>query len=372
MASSGNTSIKIPFGVLGEYDAAGSTFGVGVVGISTTGYGIAAEALGTQPTMLALAGGSGDGIDAYTQGSANGDAVFAIAQGSGSGVYGQSSSGSGLQGHSISSTAVVGATPGYGGIGYLGEATGEGVAAYGYSGNTGHPALVAQEETSGTDLLGAYTTTGNERFIVQAGTANASGETLGDGMDVQMSGDLYVTGRIYDNCNFFPENTISACDAVALSSIAPMSDHREVQMYAAQQSSRTVEDFGNAQLVNGAGYVRLDPTFAQTISTASPYLVFVTPSSDSRGLYVSQRTQTGFVVHENGGGHSNLSFDYRIVAKPFADRSARLAIVQRKHPTGSIATRAMGPASKASILKRYGIAAHAAPPSFVTKTPPSR
>ena len=46
-----------------------------------------------------------------------------------------------------------------------------------------------------------------------------------------------------------------------------------------------------------------------------PYKVFLTPDGNCRGLYVYRKSATTFEVRELGRGHSNISFDYRIVAK---------------------------------------------------------
>jgi hypothetical protein len=89
-----------------------------------------------------------------------------------------------------------------------------------------------------------------------------------------------------------------------------------------------MEDVGEAQLVNGQAVVPLERTFASTIDTSRPYLVFITPEGDSRGLYVSTRSLAGFVVRESMNGHSNVAFQYRIVAHPYEDASARLPVAQ--------------------------------------------
>ncbi|MGO9269505.1 MAG: hypothetical protein ACLQOO_04485 [Terriglobia bacterium] len=75
------------------------------------------------------------------------------------------------------------------------------------------------------------------------------------------------------------------------------------------------EDFGSAQLHNGVAEVGLLPSFLDTVDIQSGYHVFLTPSGDSRGLYVAQKTADGFEVREHGGGKSNISFDYRLVAR---------------------------------------------------------
>jgi hypothetical protein len=97
-----------------------------------------------------------------------------------------------------------------------------------------------------------------------------------------------------------------------------------VSTYSPQQTEPTIEDFGQGQLVNGEAAVRLDPAFANTMDLRKSYLVFITPDGDSRGLYTTQKTPSGFVVRENGGGRSTLAFDYRIVGKPLGNNSPRL------------------------------------------------
>ena len=98
--------------------------------------------------------------------------------------------------------------------------------------------------------------------------------------------------------------------------------------YAPRESSPTMEDFGQGQLVNGAAYVRIDHAFANAIDPNSTYLVFITPNGDSKGLYVTMRSPSGFQVRESGGGRSTLEFSYRIVAKPYGSTEARLPITQ--------------------------------------------
>jgi hypothetical protein len=86
--------------------------------------------------------------------------------------------------------------------------------------------------------------------------------------------------------------------------------------------------------------VRLDPAFANVIDPGRPYLVLNTPEGDTRGLYVAQRTATGFTVRETMGGHSTLAFAYRIVAHPFGAREPRLPFV-RAYEAGSKSLRAI-------------------------------
>ena len=102
---------------------------------------------------------------------------------------------------------------------------------------------------------------------------------------------------------------------------------RRMVTYAAQTTEPTVEDYGEAQLVNGVAHVALESRFASKIDGTRSYLVFLTPEDDNRGLYVTNRTPRGFMVREAQGGRSSIGFMYRIVAKPFGVDAARLPMV---------------------------------------------
>jgi hypothetical protein len=415
VAASANTGLSLPFGVLGEYDASTSTFGTGVLGISTSGYAVAGESLSPQPSILAYAGGTGIGLEASSSKSGSSPAIYAVAGGSGDGAdfvangagYGISASSStGTAGtftsnggsSSIFALTVFGGnnndTNGTGGLqvstgscfngmtlvpssrgvlasscegdavdaytqsgtytiqaknmgassttGYseaeLGAQTGEGLIAKGASGVDQDPVIMAVAGNTSTQPIATYTTVGNasdavsyKTFIVEGNSADRSGDVMtGGASDVQVSGDLYVEGQVFQDCAGFPITRGGASP----SPCAPVPVTQPTTTAIARTAP--VEDFGEGQLVSGRAYVRLDPTFARTISTSSPYLTFITPVGDSRGLYVTDRTPQGFEVHENGGGRSSLAFDYRIVAKPYGDTTTeRFAAVSLKARTAA-------------------------------------
>ncbi len=102
----------------------------------------------------------------------------------------------------------------------------------------------------------------------------------------------------------------------------------DVVMYAPSEAAATVEDVGEGTLVNGQSYVHIDPRFRATMSAGRPYLVFVTPQGDTDGLYVTEKTPTGFAVREHGA-HSNVAFDYRIVGEPIDGTGTRLPSAPR-------------------------------------------
>jgi hypothetical protein len=287
----------------------------GVYGLDNAGsypgaYGVVGVA---QFNHTGVAGFGGTGLGVYGS------------SGTSTGTYGYSSSGNGVYAYSGTGTALEAFSPGIGGVAYLGGPAGEAGIFHGYSGSSAHPAVSITAETAGTDNIGTYNS-GGETFIVQAGTADASGTAYGNGTDVQISGDLYVAGEVYTDCvGHFP-GIAGDCGNDPLFRQRGSSG-ATVQTYAAKQSMRSVEDFGEGQLINGAGRVALDPTFASTIAMNRPYLVFITPEGDSRGLYVTGKTLGGFTVRESSSGHSSIAFQYRIVAHPVDDSGARMAAI---------------------------------------------
>jgi hypothetical protein len=106
--------------------------------------------------------------------------------------------------------------------------------------------------------------------------------------------------------------------------------HRQahaVREYTPTESEPTIEDNGEASLVDGVAQVALDPRFANVIDRSASYIVTVTPEGDCRGLYVTQRSERGFAVRELQGGHSSVGFGYRIVAHRFGVSAARLPMI---------------------------------------------
>lgn len=76
------------------------------------------------------------------------------------------------------------------------------------------------------------------------------------------------------------------------------------------------QDYGTGQLVNGHAHVALDPTLSKNIfvDEEHPMKVFIQPEGDCKGVYVTNKSSTGFDVHELAGGTSNIPFSWTIVA----------------------------------------------------------
>ncbi|MFQ5400529.1 MAG: hypothetical protein ACE5E7_13145 [Anaerolineae bacterium] len=121
--------------------------------------------------------------------------------------------------------------------------------------------------------------------------------------------------EVNESGNTFASGTKSAVVQVA---------EQQRLMYAMESPEVWFEDFGSGALQNGSTAVTVDPLFAKTVNLGSGYHVFLTPLGDCNGLYVANKSSTGFEVRELGGGTSNVSFDYRIVAKRAGYETLRL------------------------------------------------
>ena len=129
--------------------------------------------------------------------------------------------------------------------------------------------------------------------------------------EVSESGNTWVAG------NLSADGTKSA--------IVPVEDEQRL-MYAVESAEVWFEDFGAGALQEGAAVVSIDSLFAKTVNLGIGYHVFLTPLGDCNGLYVTNKTDTGFEVRELGGGLSSVGFDYRIVAHRLGYEDLRMEL----------------------------------------------
>jgi hypothetical protein len=120
-----------------------------------------------------------------------------------------------------------------------------------------------------------------------------------------------------------------ACSGI-ISNVIAVQDQHKVASYSVQSSENWMEDYGSGQLSSGHASITLDPAYVETVNTGVEYHVFLTPNGDSKGLYISSKGPGSFEVMESNGGKSNISFDYRIVAKRKGYESLRLANMDKK------------------------------------------
>lgn len=77
------------------------------------------------------------------------------------------------------------------------------------------------------------------------------------------------------------------------------------------------QDFGVGQLENGEAVIVFDPTLSKNIvvNEEFPLKVFIQPEGMCNGLFVTEKTQNGFVVKELQNGQSNVGFSWMITAQ---------------------------------------------------------
>lgn len=362
-----------------SYDNTGT--GPGLESSSTGGSGLT----GTT-TLIGSGSNNGAGVlgtDASTSGTA--DSGVKGTSNKGTGVSGTSKNGTGVKGTSTKGSGVVGTTSngvglaavvgtstsstgigvdgtapllgveGTGLVGVLAAEQGQGIALQMNGDGSGGSLMIGRAggtvvytlDESGNEFPASVTTAGNvsagvilahgpsgnvgldssenttEGFAAIEADANTSPGNLYDGFDdnfdpvyvVDSFGNIRIAGNIF---------TAGSCNSGC---IQQKNGGRRVVSYTPRESQPTMEDFGSAQLVHGHVHVALSPDFSNVINRGAGYLVFLTPDGDCNGLFVADKTAQGFDVGELHGGTSDVAFDYRIVAKPFGDRSARLPMV---------------------------------------------
>ena len=328
----GTTKGKISkAGVLGQDLQATYTANFGVEGLSTIGTGV----FGEGPTGVEGVGSAGGAIrGVYGWSTLNNS----------QGVVGESagSPGEGVMG--VSDTAGVDAVyaDGFGGNLFRGNnsqahdvflvddsgntSIGGGITANGY--------IAAGGEVSGlqgdfgaysvaTGIFGEGQNSGVEGINSSSGAAFFANGYGGDFFVANSSGGINVI-YMTDAGNIYAKGYYGSTQPRTLQKT---SDQRTVETYASQSTQPTLEDVGEAQLVNGTAHVALDAGFASTIDARAGYIVTVTPEGMTHGtLCVTQRTPSGFTVQENMDGRSTVPFSYRLVAKPLGSSSVRLPL----------------------------------------------
>ncbi len=282
--------------------ASGQTFpGTGTISGVTAGNGLAGGgtsgtvALNVDPSLIPFL--TVPNFFSGTQvATSNTEIGFAGQSGSSYGVYGSSSSSNGVVGTSGTGTGVIGTST-----------SGSGV-----YGTSPHNYGVIGVTTSGNGVYGQV-------------SVAPQGGVVGRQLDSSGNWAVYAFG------NFGATGTKS--------SVVPVDNGtRQVALYAVESPEVWFEDYGSAKLVSGVAKVNIDPAYAQTVNTGVQYHVFLTPDGDCEGLYVTARTATGFEVRELHQGKSNVTFDYRIIARRRGYETKRLADVTNETPRSAIET----------------------------------
>jgi hypothetical protein len=361
-----------------------SNSGTGMAGSSNTGAGMIGYTAGTVLNTSGVIGIAGPRTSAFN-GIAGlwGDAanhvgvlgtsnIYPGIQGqslNNAGVEADSTSGNGLHAVSNNTSGIFGETSSTSGgdaaVYALSHAGAIGV--FGFS-----PKFGIEGESAGNSGVGALSS------VFVNGPAAVWGDTSSAGYAVVGTTDNGVAGQFINNSpsqeamyvgNFYNGNSTVAtltgetggctffgngdvlCDGKISSAVKLKGSETSVKTYSVQSTENWYEDAGSATLVNGVVHVELESTFSQTVNTEVAYQVFLTPGGDSEGLYVTNKTATGFDVHEQHGGHSNIPFDYRIMAKRAGHETERLEEVTAQEQKQAARRTQMVEAIKAAPAK---------------------
>jgi len=140
-----------------------------------------------------------------------------------------------------------------------------------------------------------------------------------------------VSDGFSGGCSIDVLGDLSCSGSIGTGAVAIDGGGRKVVPAAIEAPENWFEDAGSGHLTKGVAVVNLEEIFGQAVNTQIDYHVFLTPEGDCKGLYVTGKTPTSFVVRELGGGTSNIDFEYRIMAKRkgyeeirWADRTKQL------------------------------------------------
>jgi len=135
-------------------------------------------------------------------------------------------------------------------------------------------------------------------------------ETSLSNVERTVSQEKVLLSELDKHVNSFYEQLMALNDVYNFVPNMLQMDRNPIQTFSFSRelSRRVVSDVGIGHLVNGVATIKLE-------SISLPYYVQVTPRGDSNGLAVVNETATGFTVKEQGGGHSNISFYWRVDVK---------------------------------------------------------
>ncbi|MGA7123471.1 MAG: hypothetical protein WBY94_25430 [Polyangiaceae bacterium] len=294
-AGAPNTSPSGPVGVFGQ----GGTNTPGVVGQGGDG--------------------TADGVQGYATGPFSGVAGFGGAT-DGSGVFGSGGGrvGPGVRGIGAGGSNTAPAGP-VGVYGQGGGPTGTGVVGIGAGGSN-------TESPTSDGVFGEAGKGGGS-----AGVRGVSNQFNGTGIwGIAESGPqaVAVAGSSATGfAGFFAGNFVVAVGAKSVA--MPHADGSHRLLYCMESPENWFEDFGTGHLVNGIAKVSIDPGFAAVIHPQG-YHVFLAEHDDHHGLYVTQRTSSGFEVRAKSSAASG-TFSYRVVAKRKGFEQRRLEEVKLPH-----------------------------------------
>lgn len=316
--------------------ATGAGAGTGIYGVSyQTG---AAGVWGTGSTYTrGVLGTTNNATYAGSQGQnahIDGDGVVGInsaasGAGTGTGVFGQCAQSGGAGVYSVNTNAA-----GEGFIAFNSAASGAdfGDAMYSYTAQSGGFGLFSiNGNATGTAVVGGGNNVGTVSYLTTGSGGAFSGNTVG----------VYGFGSAVGNGNFggyftctkagngmayvggWGNGTIGTNNVAygiisngTKSTIVWDMQEKPVAMFCTEAPEVLFQDFGKGKMVNGTAHIDLDPVFSKNIFVDGdrPLRVFIQLEGNCKGVYVTNKTISGFDVIELDSGTSDVDFTWTVVA----------------------------------------------------------
>ncbi len=238
----------------------------------------------------------------------------------GTGVFGTSNSGYGVQGYSSGGPGVEGESQSVSAVRGFGHANGaSGV----YGSNTSAQGI----GVAGINLSTiAYGRLGDGEDGVTGHSPSATGNGV-YGYNVSGGSAVYCAGKFHQGSGAFEAYPTSTTWVGAKPATVKLDDGRKVKLFAEEAAEVWFSDYGEGRLSGGRAHVDLDTAFLQTVTidATHPMKVFVQLEDDCNGVFVANRSATGFDVVELRSGASGARFVYRVVCARKYYEGLRLA-----------------------------------------------
>jgi len=113
-------------------------------------------------------------------------------------------------------------------------------------------------------------------------------------------------------------------------------NNQERLLFCNESPEVMFEDYGEGQLVNGKTHITLDPLFAKNVSITDkhPLRVYVQLEGDCKGVYVTNKSASGFDVKELSHGTSNVAFQWHIICNRANEAGAERNYADQRFPIG--------------------------------------
>ena len=144
--------------------------------------------------------------------------------------------------------------------------------------------------------------------------ANGAGASAGGYFEVQNAGTAQTWSYVAVRDNLGILRKIIGPGTV--NTIVKDLDGNQVALSCPEAPENLFQDYGSGQLVNGRARIDLDPILAKNIivDAAHPLRVFVQLEGDCNGVFVTNKSGTGFDVVELADGSSNTPFMWTVAA----------------------------------------------------------